>query len=316
MKRGAGKACSDEGRVMGMRLAVLVAASFLPFLAVPDVAAQGGPLGPELTLGFEVSPEPIRPGAELKTVTAVAMIRCDVLLAAAGPSQSVVLTLDVQTSEHVVVIGALSSEVPAAGCAAGTTHVQHRHELALALRPNAPGLQPLEVAGTARVGDAQSEPSTFAIVGTYIPLVQINVANGKLRTCNGPCRIEYQFEVTNFGNARTIVSFELTDRPSDSSWAATSPEPLTIDTEQSGLGYKQTIAFVVEVPGGANSDLGAFTLTVHLAAAADPEQTGTPFTTNVLARNVSLVTKVTPAPMPLALGLAVLGAALLARRRA
>lgn len=155
---------------------------------------------------------------------AVTQSRCDVLARALSPGATeATLHLTMAAPDDVVLIGPQTAQVSVLPCTSGATQVKSRLELQVVLRPDAPGLHPLPVSGMAQLGEVQSEPAEFSVVAHYIAVAQIEVVEGKLQSCAGPCRIDYVLEVTNFGNAATTFSFEVVSQPDSGGWTARLP---------------------------------------------------------------------------------------------
>lgn len=284
---------SKTGVILGLALAVLVA-----FVIAPGVQAQAATTTLSSNGNSVVNPATIRPGAETAQVTIPFKYQpgSPVQFTTGAASSSVTVTATQKAcSAYIQIIGSLSKSItiqPQGASGAGA--VEDTINFLITLKPDSPGLESLqctfELQAGAGVANAMppSNPyqTSIAVKGTYIPLIQANVANGKLKTTGPQKEVPYQLELTNFGNAKTVVAFAIMDEPASGKWEALAPEQVTLNTEQSGLGNKQTIPFIVSTTykNGWNNAIGGYTLELTPSAFIDPESKGTPTTVNVLAR--------------------------------
>lgn len=308
---------SKTGLILGLALALLVA-----FVVAPGAQAQNSNLQP----GDPPTSPTLRPGAdtatiELKFEYTPQNVQAGALSGQAQPNIIVTATPGA-CSPYILVIGSLTTSVQlGAADASSTTPKEGKISFQVALKPDAPGLEALKCDFTLKAGAGynaatvpESNPlaASFTVKGTYVPLIQANVANGKLKTTGPQKEVPYQLELTNFGNAKTVVNFRIADEPGGGNWEALAPEQVTLNTEQSGLGNRQTIPFIVSTTykNGWNNAVGGYTLELTPVAFIDQEQKGTPTTVNVLARVRGVYV---PGVEPFLLVAAVLGAALVAR---
>ena len=308
---------SKTGLIIGLAFAVLVA-----FVIAPGAQAQTSNLQP----GDPPSSPTLRPGAdtapiELKFKYTPQQVQAGALSSAAQPNIIVTATPGA-CSPYILVIGSLTTSVQLGpNDASSNTAKDGKIAFTVALKPDAPGLEALKCDFTLKAGAGyqasavpESNPlaASFTVKGTYVPLIQANVANGKLKTTGPQKEVPYQLELTNFGNAKTVVNFRISDEPKGGNWEALAPEQITLNTEQSGLGNKQTIPFIVSTTykNGWNNAVGGYTLELTPVAFIDQEQKGTPTTVNVLARVRGVYV---PGVEPLVMLAAIVGAALVAR---
>ena len=309
---------SKTGLILGMAFALLVA-----FVIAPGAQAQG-----TVTLSANgnptVSPAIIRPGADTANVDIPFSFQPGSGLQnlQGAAASSVTITATQKTcSPYIQVIGALSKSIAVEATNAQGTPKTDKISFQVGLKPDAPGLEALlcnfelqsrEGANAATMPASAPLATSITVKGTYIPLIQANVANGKLKTTGPQKEVPYQLELTNFGNAKTVVTFAITNEPAGGSWEALAPEQVTLNTEQSGLGNKQTIPFIVSTTykNGWNNAVGGYTLELTPIAFNDPEQKGTPSQVNVLARVRGVYV---PGVEPLVMLAAIVGCALVAR---
>jgi hypothetical protein len=308
---------SKTGLFIGLTFALLVA-----FVVAPTAQAQQSSLQP----GAAPASPTLRPGAD--TANVALNVKYAPYNPQAGPlagqaQPNIIITATPGTcSPYILVIGSLSTSVSITATDSTATDPKDAAiNFQVALKPDAPGLETLKCDFNVKA-EAGANPSvapesntltqSITVKGTYIPLIQANVANGKLKTTGPQKEVPYQLELTNFGNAKTVVSFRITDEPKGSKWEALAPEAVTLNTEQSGLGNKQTIPFIVSTTykNGWNNAVGGYTLELTPTAFIDPESKGTPTTVNVLARVRGVYV---PGLEPFVLVAAVIGTALVAR---
>lgn len=306
-----------SGLILGLAFALLVA-----FVIAPGAQAQNS----VLTAGTLPTSPTLRPGADTANIDLNFNYAYSNPVAGpiSGQAQpSIVVTATQGTcSPYIIVIGSLSTAITT-GAADGTSTDTKPGKIsfAIALKPDAPGLETLKCDFSLKAA-AGANPSTapesnvlamsVTAKGTYIPLIQANVANGKLKTTGPQKEVPYQLELTNFGNAKTVINFRIADEPSGGNWEALAPEAITLNTEQSGLGNRQTIPFLVSTTykNGWNNAVGGYTLELTPIAFNDPEQKGTPTTVNVLARVRGVYV---PGVEPFVMLAAIVGAALVTR---
>ncbi len=309
---------SKTGLILGLASAVLVA-----LVIAPGVQAQGNS---NLQAGNAPASPLLLPGAETAAITlnfkyTPAQTQVGAVGSQAQPTVVITATQGA-CSSYILVIGSLTTAVTLGPAdASSPTPKDANINFQVALKPDAPGLEALkcDFAVKAAAGNpAQAVPESntvtqsITVKGKYIPLIQANVANGKLKTTGPQKEVPYQLELTNFGNAKTVVNFAITNEPAGGKWEALAPEQVTLNTEQSGLGNKQTIPFIVSTTykNGWNNAVGGYTLELTPVAFIDPEQKGNPTQVNVLARVRGVYV---PGVEPFVLVAAVLGAALVAR---
>lgn len=174
------------------------------------------------------------------------------------------------------------------------------------------GMEPLRCALTAAFSDTAGSFAAEASV-PVLPVVDfvdaLSIAAPTPRMAGPQKVIYYPLELSNDGNSRTRVTFELGDSPGGM-WNAIVPEPVVL-----GPGAAATATFAVATPfhQGYNSGSATFILRALPSADSDAAVTGAPQDVEVHASTKGWYA---PGPSPL-LALAVLaGAALVLRRKA
>ena len=298
---------------------VLRAVLFLALVLLPAAAAQDVPAG-QLTLTLEGLPDtPIPPQVDVGEFEAVVRLACSEgeRLYSAVNGQ-LVIDVAFSTPPEIVVTGPSFIAIDTSPCLDGAG-VEARKSYQVNVMRTAPGLQPLPLTVTATPqvreapwGTPAPQTAAFEVVADYYSRNDVDLAS-KLQECRDG-QATYDLQVTNLGNARTVYTFELASQPSGGDWLAVLPDPLVLDSPNGGSGPTSGTATVtVHCPSGNKA--GAFQLTILPSAADDPSKTGDTRTANLLARARPLDGDV-PAPAGPWAAMSVLGAALLARRRA
>jgi hypothetical protein len=292
-------------------------------LFAPSGLAQTDVAETELSLGApSLAKGEIRPGLEQTRLTIPfewkpAFVGPGNLPAAAGgiPLEITIGTCDA----NIIVLGTfnrvISYEVQNTGPATGNI------ELQIALRPDAPGLELLacEIRAQTTGGGggfyaaSPLQSSRFSITGSYVPQLQA-VVSGKIAQGGPQKEVHYPITITNFGNAKTVVIFDLPDKPTGGKWAALPPENLILNSEQSGLQFERAIDFVVATTykNGWNNEQGQYRLTMQPVAFLNEQVSGIPTSVNILTKVRGVYV---PVLEPLLMIGAVLGTGLLARLR-
>ncbi|MHB1261368.1 MAG: hypothetical protein ACYC2H_06600 [Thermoplasmatota archaeon] len=309
---------NKTGLIMGVALVLLVAFVVVPSAQAQtnaNLAANGIPT---------TTPSVIRPGSEAANVKIPFKYSTasnpQNLVGGVSPTVTVTATQK-QCSPYIIIVGSTSTNVQLNPSGAATpAAVPGEIAFQVTLKPDAPGLETLECKFDLQAAAVNDQaltasnilPTGITVQGQYVPLIQANVANGKLKSAGPQKEVPYQLELTNFGNAKTVVSFAITNEPSSGKWEALAPEQVTLNSEQSGLGNKQTIPFIVSTTykNGWNNAVGGYTLELTPVAFIDPEAKGTPSTVNVLARVRGVYV---PGIEPFAMLAALVGSALVLR---
>lgn len=160
----------------------------------------------------------------------------------------------------------------------------------------APGLQLVSCTTTVS-GDALqgafpgTEKPSDAKVGyqvsiDYYGLVQAKIAN-KLQQAGPQKQVPFEIEVTNFGNARTEIQFEVGNAPSGKNWNALIPDNIILASPAVGDGKTTDVAtFTVSTPykTGWNNIEGGYQILLKPRAADEPDKIGSEISASVLVR--------------------------------
>lgn len=256
----------------GLLLAVL--------LFAPSAAAQTEPLEPTLALSMPILAERIPVDGNATNVTIPWAI--DFLPGTTPPVGNTSLTLDIACVEPgISVLGPRAFEV---AFAPATMHYEGMAQLNLVANGNTPGLVDLNCTVAAELAAtpttlATANSTAFHPQAAYYGLLEVKVPV-KLKQAGPQKMIPYEVEITSFGNAPTMVWFELDAMPGGK-WQAIIPDPILLEPEQT-----QTIHFTVATPydTGWNNDEGTFTVLAKPRAAADGDSVGPDVQFMVLGR--------------------------------
>ena len=272
----------------------------------------------DLTLSLQVPPEALDPG-QWAMVTLTVSDDCQDLLARAAPgSQAVQFELVPETwSSFIVRSGEESGVIPIAPCLSGEESSSATLEWGVGLNPGAPCLEALRgdvSAVLAGQGVTQTRTATGSLTVHAKPVfvMRVDVVDGQPKTIDGNRGVAH-LEVINHSNCKTTFTFEVVDEPG--AGAIELPDPLVVNSEQSGLGHigNATLGFVAD---GGPWEAAAVTVQVTPSSFIDPSLQGHPYLVHVLFRNGNAVERSLPSPpLPLAL-MVVAFAAVVARRRA
>ncbi len=186
----------------------------------------------------------------------------------------------------------------------------------------APGLQKLTCQITAQAGTVQQGvvdssdlvQEAWTVTADFYSLVQAKVAT-KLQQAGPQKQVPFDIELSNFGNARTQVNFALGAAPEAGKWNTLLPEPIILDSPNTGEGTTtDTATFTVATPfkNGWNNEEGAFQVVMKPVAADQADKLGNEVTANVLVRVRGVYV---PTLEPMVMLGAILGAGLVARMR-
>jgi hypothetical protein len=295
---------------------IAIAAAVL--LLLPTVSAQVPP-STISNIKINVPTAPIKPAIENPqfSVTFDYTLPTAAQSANAGATPNVVVNLVPQCTNGVVVTGAPSTIVT---IAPGQTKATGTASFQISIPRTAPGLTPLGCtmkisapAPNPTIGAAPEQPVQFTVTADYYSVNQVKLST-KLKQSGPQKQVPFEMEITNFGNARTQYTFELTGEPGGK-WQEILPEVLLVDSPNTGQGSPvSTTTFTIATPfkNGWNNIEGSYQLTIKPSAADDPTKAGNPLTANMLVRVRGVyVPGLEPAIM---LG-ALLGSALLLRLR-
>lgn len=294
-----------------MRLAIAAIVVIVLGLATPG-AAQDNQFTPDLEIGIPMLAGGMLVPVEATGVSLEVPWTYTFPAAAAQPSGSTTivwtLTCPNVTSDPV---SATVTFAPGQQEYTGTAVIP------LSAPRDAPGLQIERCAVAGEAGGAVDSLQASATKETDMAIAfyaNITVSAPDSSRQGGPQKqVPYSIQVTNNGNTRIVVTFEVADGPGGQ-WNLLLPEVMLLDSPNSGAGQTTNTAIVtVATPfdNGYNSGSADFVIRVHTAAADDPDQVGpstdVPFTAQVKGFYV-------PGPQ-LPLLLAVLGIAAVLRVR-
>lgn len=296
-----------------------IALAATALLLMPAVSAQGVPNSSITEPKINAPTQPIKPAIENPSFTTTFKFT---LPSSAQTAQQATPTVIVNVvpncSNGVVVSGATQTVVtltPNQPSSSGSATFQ------ITVPRTAPGLTPIGC--TMRIGSPGQPPAIapapeqtipFTVTADYYSVNQVKLTT-KLKQSGPQKQVPFDLEITNFGNARTQYTFELSNKPTSGKWNAILPEVLLVDSPNSGQGSSvSTATFTVATPfkNGWNNLEGAYQLTIKPSAADDPSKAGNPLTANMLVRVRGVYV---PGLEPMVLLGAVLGSALLLRLR-
>ncbi|HUR62656.1 MAG TPA: hypothetical protein VM286_09875, partial [Candidatus Thermoplasmatota archaeon] len=126
-------------------------------------------------------------------------------------------------------------------------------------------------------------------------------------------QITYSIELSNNGNARSNVNFNVVDAHSADGWNPIAPNPILLESKnQGGTSTTKNVNFLVSTPykNGWNNKETTFVLKIQPVSTNNPELKGNEIQVNVLARVRGIYV---PGPEPFLMVIALLGTALVAR---
>lgn len=302
------------------------------FLAVAGVAVMAVAILPtaeaqstSLDMSMSLSKQLLIPEGEVATLTVDVMYSFTGVASPTGTaaSQAVTVTFTPTCPTYILVVGPETKiiNLPPQGVAQNNFQGEVQAQFAVTVTREAPGLKTLtcsmEVTASELAATAAPAPppvkQSFSLIADYYALVQAKV-NSKLKTAGPQKNVPFDIELSNFGNARTQVSFEVGERPSGKRWNALLPDNLILDSPNGGGEGKtsDTTTFTVATTykNGWNNEQGAFQVIMKPSSADQPEKVGNPITANVLVRVRGVYI---PTLEPLLMLGAVLGVALVAR---
>lgn len=268
-------------------MALLVAAS-----AVPAVSAQSATL--EITEAN--GPKEMRPEIDFESMKIkfeYGFTNPGVSVGGAAISKATVkLTPD--CPNFVIVSGPTKKlvTIEATGASAGGTF-PGEVSWDIGVTRQAPGLQSIncDIRYSADEYNAVFAPAVaeskqgFIVSAGYYGAMQVKLAQ-PLQKAGPQKEVNFDLELTNFGNAKTTVLFGLGSEPSGKRWEQLLPPPLIIDTLTTGGNNKDVATFQVSTPykTGWNNELGTYQIVMNTEAFDDPNQKGNTMTADVLVR--------------------------------
>ncbi len=150
------------------------------------------------------------------------------------------------------------------------------------------------------------------VIVDFLGLLSANLP-GTIKSAGPQKEIKYDIELSNLGNARSTVRFDLITE-NVGSWDPVAPTEIILDSpNQGGAETSKTVSFQVSTPhkNGWNNDQKTFQLRITPVSTKNPDTEGTPVTINVLSRVRGVYV---PSLEPMLLLGAVVGSAFVAAR--
>ncbi len=294
-------------------------------LLMPSAAAQTS-FPPQFTISTPtMNPQaPIAPD----TGTAVVTVPWTYSFQSRGSELSSLASSSVQlqweqpscTNPNVVITGALAETITIGGTPPETSF-SGDSKFNVQVTQDAPGETPIlcSFKGKVLAAFGNQVPETSTATGTinvfakYLGLISANIPT-TIKQAGPQKQIRYDIELTNLGNARSNIDFQLGSDPSGG-WNPVPPTQIVMESPaQGGTETSKTVGFLVSTPfkNGWNNQETTFQLRITPISTKDPEQVGQTVAVNVLARVRGVYV---PTLEPVVLLGAVVGAALMARRR-
>lgn len=301
---------------------VVLLGAFLAATVLAPVATAQQPKFEYSIVG--VPPAPVTPIAQKVTVKFeyTYTLPAGPLQSLGGVTSTAQVTFDVQCPADKILKSGSESKIIAlnpSNTDANQNGYEGTVEVTLTVLREAPGLTPIACSVSGSVGEvvasgvpaSNTQPGSFDLTPDYLPYIEAQSAS-KLRQGGPQKQIPFAIDLTNFGNAATKVSFEITERPKGA-WQGLLPDPALLDAPGGNVQSKQ-IVFNVATPykNGWNNDEGAFTISMKPEYQYDSTKTGSPITVTVLARVRGVYV---PSIEPFVMVAAILGTALLMRMR-
>jgi len=261
----------------------------LLLLAVPAASA-----GPVSFASIEGPAFPVMPEVQAAPLVARVDVDCQAVLEWTGfgaLGDSVRLDLRVDAPPEILVTGPTTVTVPVQDCL-GKDTVEGTFASNVAVTRDLPGLVPHSIGLTVDAstggalgpaeGEARAEGSS-EVTADYFSLIQAKVPE-KVQEAERDRATEFAIEVLNFGNARTVVRFDLEDMPPGAApaegWDVILPAPLVLEP----AGGAEAVLTVWPPRGLEGPAQAAFRLEMAPTAAHDPSKEGAHVSVDLLAR--------------------------------
>lgn len=242
-----------------MRL--LVALALLLAFAAPATAATAD-------LHVDAWGAPLPPIAGVRTVGGNATVSC--LLAENGTGAPVVFSAHGPAYARVTV--SPSIVFPEGDCDGPWTAAVR---IAVGFTAEAPALRSVPIEVSARVANATEEATanaTILAVPAFFSILDVSAAE-TIRMARPQSVVEFPLTVSNSGNGRTKVLFEIVEAPD----GVSAPVPMPVIVGARGEGDSNvTVPFTVMAPWrtGYLNEVGTFTLQATSHLALDPKEKG------------------------------------------
>ncbi len=305
-----------------IRSAILAGTALLMVAAamVPTASAQT----PTLDLTVDAPDGAIIPEAQIGQLSATVVYQYSNPLQVGGSlsSQSLTITFAVTCPSTILVVGP-QTKIMSLSASESQTGGTVDADFQITITRQAPGLQSLQctmqVSAPALVQTAVPAPGeatqTFSLLADYYSLVQAKLTT-KVKQAGPQKNVPFSIELTNFGNARTLISFETAQRPTGKRWEILLPDQIILDSPNGGGEGKTTdtatLTVVTPYKNGWNNEQGAFQVNIKPSSADQAEKIGNPIQANVLVRVRGVYV---PTVEPILMVGALLGSALLLRLR-
>ena len=302
------------------------AATFVAILAAVVVSTQAAAqaANPGMTITDVVEPTaPIKPEIENPQITVKYTYTLDTQVHTGATAANGNLNIDFKFTcpPYVVVTGATTVvKQVTPSTTPGTSSYPDEAKFNIAIKRTAPGLEqiPCTVTATAKalgqIPQVSSSATPFSVSADYYSLLQATVQS-QLKQSGPYKQVPFQIELTNFGNARTQVRFELTNEPPGGKWDAILPTQLILESPNTGLTPTQgtaTLTISTTYKNGWNNEQGAYGIAIKSVAADSPDKVGNELSTNFLVRVRGIYV---PSLEPVVMLGALLGCAFLLRLR-
>ena len=299
------------------------------FLATFMAAAMIGPLAAAqatttLIESVAAPTQPIKPEIENPQITVKVKYQIEnpatTPLSQVQPNQKIGITFN--CPPYVVITGPSDITIGLGGTTPNQATFNGEGKFNVAIKRTAPGLEQIRCTAKASAGaggGGQLQPSAstdypFSVSADYYSLLQATVA--KQLQQSGPYKnVPFVMDITNFGNARTQVNFELVSEPKGGKWNAILPTQMILESPNTGLTPTQgqaTMTVSTTYKNGWNNEQGSYTIKIISAAADAPDKTGNELQTNFLVRVRGVYV---PSIEPFVMVAAILGTALVLRLR-
>lgn len=317
----------DPNRILHRTLLAVVTATMVIALVPPGEAQGGASFPPQ----FSIDESTLSPQAPIKPDIGTAQITLEWTYTfnqlgtelSAVSTASALLTWDPPTCDRpgVVITGPLTKTVIIRENNQPVNPVRDSSTFTVEVTQDAPGETSIQCTFRGRVGQVigTTVPATedslivVPVKADFLGLISANIPT-TIKQAGPQKQIRYDIEVTNLGNARSNIVFNLPEGSSDGGWNPVPPTQITLESSaQGGQTTSTTVGFLVSTPfkNGWNNKETTFSLGIQPVSTKDPESTGQEVKVNVLARVRGVYV---PTLEPLVLLGAVIGSALVARR--
>lgn len=222
--------------------------------------------------------------------------------------------------QGVVIAGPLSNIVSVTRDSTGTTaSADGTKQFTLQATQEAPGETSISCTFAAQaeslgqqVTASDKKETTGVFIVNFLGLISANLPS-TIKQAGPQKEIKYDIELTNLGNSRSTVRFDLITE-NVGKWDPVTPSEIILDSpNQGGAETTKTVSFQVSTPfkNGWNNDQKTFQVRITPISTKDANIEGTPVTVNVLSRVRGVYV---PTLEPVLLAAAVLGTAFVARR--